>query len=54
MGGLPDSATKALGDMSRPLSYSKPVDKICEVLKKNNAQICDLRFGENKLQFCQV
>lgn len=44
LGGLEESATGTLGAMSKPLSYSLPADKICEKLKKSDAQICDLRF----------
>ena len=32
--------------MSKPLSWSTPVDKVCEKLKKKDVQICDLRFGK--------
>lgn len=45
LGGLEDSATGILGELSKPLSWSMPADKICEKLKKKDAQICDLRFG---------
>lgn len=27
------------------MSFGKPVEKICEGLKKKDAQICDLRYG---------
>lgn len=30
--------------MSRPLSYSKPVDKVCEELNRMDDQICKLRY----------
>lgn len=45
MGGLEESATGTLGDLSKPLSYSMPAEKICEKLKKKDAQICDIRYG---------
>lgn len=45
LGGLEDSATGILSELSKPLSWSMPADKICEKLKKKDAQICDLRFG---------
>jgi hypothetical protein len=32
--------------MSKPLSYSLPTDKVCEKLKKKDAQICDLRYDK--------
>lgn len=46
LGGLEESATGTLGDMSKPVSYHMPADKICEKLKKKDAQICDLRFDK--------
>lgn len=45
LGGLEESATGILGELSKPLSWSLPADKICEKLKKKDEQICDLRFG---------
>jgi mesencephalic astrocyte-derived neurotrophic factor len=47
VGGLVESATGILGEISKPLSWSLPADKICEKLKKKDAQICDLRYGKN-------
>ncbi|KAL7304855.1 mesencephalic astrocyte-derived neurotrophic factor homolog [Trichogramma pretiosum] len=44
LGGLEESATGILGELSKPLSWSLPADKICEKLKKKDAQICELRF----------
>ncbi|CAF4900730.1 unnamed protein product [Pieris macdunnoughi] len=44
LGGLEESATGILGELSKPLSWSMPSDKICEKLRKKDAQICDLRF----------
>uniref|UniRef100_A0A7G3AI17 Mesencephalic astrocyte-derived neurotrophic factor homolog n=1 Tax=Lutzomyia longipalpis TaxID=7200 RepID=A0A7G3AI17_LUTLO len=44
LGGLEESATGILGELSKPLSWSMPADKICEKLKKKDAQICDLRY----------
>uniref|UniRef100_A0A6P7GFM6 Mesencephalic astrocyte-derived neurotrophic factor homolog n=1 Tax=Diabrotica virgifera virgifera TaxID=50390 RepID=A0A6P7GFM6_DIAVI len=44
LGGLEESATGILGEMSKPLSWSMPSDKICEKLKKKDAQICELRY----------
>lgn len=44
MGGLEESATGILGEMSKPLSWSMPAIKICEKLKKMDNQICDLRY----------
>jgi len=44
LGGVEDSATGILSEMSKPLSWSMPADKICEKLKKKDNQICDLRY----------
>ncbi|XP_076380518.1 mesencephalic astrocyte-derived neurotrophic factor [Megalopta genalis] len=44
LGGLEESATGILGELSKPVSWSMPASKICEKLKKKDAQICDLRF----------
>ena len=46
LGGTEDAATGILGEMSKPLSWGKPVDKICETLKKKDKQICELRYGK--------
>ena len=46
LGGLEESATGILSELSKPLSWSMPADKICEKLKKKDAQICDLRFDK--------
>uniref|UniRef100_A0A0A1WQR9 Mesencephalic astrocyte-derived neurotrophic factor homolog n=1 Tax=Zeugodacus cucurbitae TaxID=28588 RepID=A0A0A1WQR9_ZEUCU len=47
LGGLEESATGILNELSKPLSWSMPADKICEKLKKKDAQICDLRYGKS-------
>jgi len=44
LGGVEESATGILGEMSKPVSWSMPADKICEKLKKKDNQICELRF----------
>lgn len=44
LGGLEESATGILGEMSKPMSWSMPAEKICEKLKKKDAQICELRY----------
>lgn len=41
---MEESATGILGEMSKPISWSLPSDKICEKLKKKDAQICELRY----------
>uniref|UniRef100_A0A1A9WPC6 Mesencephalic astrocyte-derived neurotrophic factor homolog n=1 Tax=Glossina brevipalpis TaxID=37001 RepID=A0A1A9WPC6_9MUSC len=44
LGGLEESATGILSELSKPLSWSMPADKVCEKLKKKDAQICTLRY----------
>ncbi|XP_017880643.1 mesencephalic astrocyte-derived neurotrophic factor homolog isoform X2 [Ceratina calcarata] len=44
LGGLEDSATGILSELSKPISWSMPANKVCEKLKKMDAQICDLRY----------
>jgi len=44
LGGLVESATGILGEMSKPISWGMPPIKVCEKLKKKDAQICQLRF----------
>nr|CAG4652222.1 EOG090X0F26 [Triops cancriformis] len=44
LGGLEESATGILNELSKPLSWSLPAEKVCEKLKKKDNQICDLRF----------
>jgi len=46
LGGLEESATKIVGEMSKPLSWSMPMDKVCEKLKKKDSQICDLKYDK--------
>ncbi len=48
LGGTEDAATGILGEMSKPLSWGMPVEKVCEKLKKKDKQICELRYGNNK------
>nr|CAG4645858.1 EOG090X0F26 [Lynceus sp. MCZ IZ 141354] len=47
LGGLEESATGILGELAKPLSWSMPSDKICEKLKKKDAQVCDLRYEKS-------
>lgn len=44
LGGLEESATSILTEMSKPLSWGLPADKVCEKLKKKDSQICELRY----------
>lgn len=47
LGGVEESATGILSELSKPLSWSMPALKICEKLKKKDAQVCDLRFDKH-------
>ncbi|CAB0015575.1 unnamed protein product [Nesidiocoris tenuis] len=44
LGGLEESATSILRDLSKPISYSLPVDKLCERLMQKVGGICALRY----------
>lgn len=45
VGGLETSATYIIGEMSKPMSWGMPADKICrEKLLKKDSQICDLKY----------
>jgi len=44
LGGTADAATGILGEMSKPLSWGMPSEKVCEKLKKKDKQICELRY----------
>ena len=44
------SATKLVREITKPLSFGKPTEKICEALKKKDEQICELRYGENTIK----
>ena len=46
LGGTEDAATGTLGEMSKPLSWGVPSDKVCEKLKKKDKQVCELRYGK--------
>ncbi|KAK6033304.1 hypothetical protein OSTOST_00497 [Ostertagia ostertagi] len=46
IGALPESATSMMVDVTKPLSWSMPPEKVCEKLKAKDAQICELKYGE--------
>ena len=47
VGALETSATYSVGDLSKPLAWGIPAEKICrERLFKSNPQICDLKYGQ--------
>ena len=50
LGGTEDAATGILGEMSKPLSWGMPAEKVCEKLKKKDKQVCELRYGKFKGQ----
>uniref|UniRef100_A0A8C0G367 Cerebral dopamine neurotrophic factor n=1 Tax=Chelonoidis abingdonii TaxID=106734 RepID=A0A8C0G367_CHEAB len=53
IGATSDAATKIISEVSRPMSAHVPVSKICEKLKKNDIQICELKY-ERKLDLNSV
>ncbi|XP_068758415.1 mesencephalic astrocyte-derived neurotrophic factor homolog [Montipora capricornis] len=46
IGGTSDAATGMLNEITKPLSYHKPPEKICERLKTLDAQICELQYDK--------
>eukprot|EP00467_Chlorarachnion_reptans_P017226 CAMPEP_0114522580 /NCGR_PEP_ID=MMETSP0109-20121206/20812_1 /TAXON_ID=29199 /ORGANISM="Chlorarachnion reptans, Strain CCCM449" /LENGTH=178 /DNA_ID=CAMNT_0001703795 /DNA_START=90 /DNA_END=626 /DNA_ORIENTATION=- len=44
IGGTSDAATRMLGEVAKPISHFLPAKKICEKLKKKDAQICQLTY----------
>lgn len=44
VGGVAESATYILKEITKPLGFFKPPSAICEALKKKDAQICDLAY----------
>jgi hypothetical protein len=44
VGGTKDAATYILKDITKPLSFFKPVENICEALKKKDPQVCELQY----------
>ena len=50
VGGLEESATGMLGEMSKPVSWGVPAGKVCMKLYKKDQQICDLKYGKYNLQ----
>ncbi|XP_028620799.1 cerebral dopamine neurotrophic factor [Grammomys surdaster] len=53
LGATTDSATKILGEVTRPMSVHMPTVKICEKLKKMDSQICELKY-EKRLDLASV
>ncbi|KAI3386050.1 hypothetical protein SNEBB_001854 [Seison nebaliae] len=47
IGGLKTSATSIIGEISKPLSWGMPAEKICrDKLKKKDPQICELKYDK--------
>ncbi|XP_029288470.1 mesencephalic astrocyte-derived neurotrophic factor [Cottoperca gobio] len=46
IGATSDAATKIINEVSKPLSSHVPVEKICEKLKKQDSQICELKYDK--------
>lgn len=46
VGGTEDAATGMVKEVTKPLSYHMPAEKICEKLKKRDAQICELQYDQ--------
>ncbi|XP_051549576.1 mesencephalic astrocyte-derived neurotrophic factor-like [Myxocyprinus asiaticus] len=46
IGATSDAATKIINEVSKPMSYHMPADKICEKLKKKDSQICELKYDK--------
>jgi len=44
VGGTEDSATSTLGELSKPISWSMPAEKICFKLYRKDEQICDMKY----------
>lgn len=44
LGAVENSPTRILDKMTQPLSWHMPVHKVCEKLKKADAQICEMRY----------
>jgi len=46
VGGLEESATGIVGEMSAPVSWGMPADKVCMKLYRKDNQICDLKYDK--------
>lgn len=46
VGGTDDAATGIVSQVTKPLTFHKPMDKICEDLKKKDPQICELQYDQ--------
>lgn len=46
IGASEQSAISVIGDVSKPLSYGKPVERICDELNRKNPEICLLQYDK--------
>uniref|UniRef100_A0A8C4QHK5 Mesencephalic astrocyte-derived neurotrophic factor homolog n=1 Tax=Eptatretus burgeri TaxID=7764 RepID=A0A8C4QHK5_EPTBU len=46
IGATANAATKIVNEVSKPMSYHVPVEKICEKLQKKDSQICELKYDK--------
>ena len=46
IGGTEDAATSILNEITKPISYHVPAEKICEKLKDKDSQICELQYEQ--------
>lgn len=53
VGGLKTSATYIVNELSKPLSWGMPAEKVCEKLKVKDSQICDLKY-EKSVDFATI
>lgn len=53
IGATEDAATKLVKEVSKPLSFSVPAEKICEKLKAKDGQICELKY-EKELDWANI
>ncbi|KAL4617948.1 cerebral dopamine neurotrophic factor-like, partial [Arapaima gigas] len=51
LGATSDAAIKITGEVTRPMSFHLPVEKICERLHKRDGQICELRYEKDMVDF---
>merc|ERR1712170_230330 len=44
IGATDDAATTMVNEVTKPMSFHMPAEKICEKLKPKDAQICELKY----------
>ncbi|XP_035678085.1 mesencephalic astrocyte-derived neurotrophic factor homolog [Branchiostoma floridae] len=47
IGATEDAATGIVNEVTKPMSWRKPVNKVCHALKSKDAQICDLKYEKS-------